>query len=194
MGGKCVDAIRWSGTGLIRCHSHDNIFTSSSSVDQEPKATCSGNARLHGMQCVTKASIAYVATQVGYWWSYSLHSFTPCFRLISPWQLHRFSPRWIWSLILSAFIIPSLSSLMIPRRKTKLISCWHGGTGIMMCWSYCIFSNFTAGKCFLFTWTMSTSHHKIVLLQGSDRSMQNRATAPYRAESYLHTYMNAITE
>ncbi|KIM58664.1 hypothetical protein SCLCIDRAFT_127641 [Scleroderma citrinum Foug A] len=63
MGGKCVDAIRWSGTGLIRCHSHDNIFTSSSSVDQEPKATCSGNAHLHGMQCVTKASIAYVATQ-----------------------------------------------------------------------------------------------------------------------------------
>ncbi|KAF8833673.1 hypothetical protein BDN67DRAFT_1017286 [Paxillus ammoniavirescens] len=40
-----------------------HIFTSPSSVDQEPKATHSGNARLHGMQSVTKVSIAYVATQ-----------------------------------------------------------------------------------------------------------------------------------
>ena len=35
-------------------------------MEQEPKATRSGNACLHGMQCVTKASIAYVATQVCY--------------------------------------------------------------------------------------------------------------------------------
>ena len=41
-----------------------HIFTSPSSVDQEPKATRSGNARIHGMHSVTKASIAYVATQV----------------------------------------------------------------------------------------------------------------------------------
>lgn len=34
-------------------------------MDQEPKATRSGNARIHGMRSVTKASIAYVATQVG---------------------------------------------------------------------------------------------------------------------------------
>ncbi|KAF8833840.1 hypothetical protein BDN67DRAFT_992770 [Paxillus ammoniavirescens] len=40
-----------------------HIFTSPSSVDQEPKATHSGNARIHGMQAVTKASIGYVATQ-----------------------------------------------------------------------------------------------------------------------------------
>ncbi|KAF9222383.1 hypothetical protein BS17DRAFT_838395 [Gyrodon lividus] len=39
------------------------IFTSPSSVDQEPKATQSGNARIHGMYFVTKASIAYIATQ-----------------------------------------------------------------------------------------------------------------------------------
>ena len=43
---------------------YKHIFTSLSSVDQEPKATRSGNARIHGMQSVTKASIAYVATQV----------------------------------------------------------------------------------------------------------------------------------
>lgn len=40
------------------------MFTSPSSVDQEPKATRSGNARIHGMRSVSKASIAYVATQV----------------------------------------------------------------------------------------------------------------------------------
>jgi hypothetical protein len=41
-----------------------HIFTSPSSVDQEPKATRSGNARIHGMTQVTPASVAYVATQV----------------------------------------------------------------------------------------------------------------------------------
>ena len=41
-----------------------HTFTSPSSVDQEPKATRSGNARLHGMRSVTKGSIAYIATQV----------------------------------------------------------------------------------------------------------------------------------
>ncbi|OBZ68469.1 hypothetical protein A0H81_11672, partial [Grifola frondosa] len=40
------------------------VFTSPSSVDQEPKATRSGNARIHGMHAMTKASIAYIATQV----------------------------------------------------------------------------------------------------------------------------------
>ena len=41
-----------------------HIFTSPSSVDQEPKATHSGNARIHGMRSTTRASLAYVATQV----------------------------------------------------------------------------------------------------------------------------------
>lgn len=41
-----------------------HIFTSPSSVEKEPKATRSGNARIHGMTRVTTASIAYVATQV----------------------------------------------------------------------------------------------------------------------------------
>ncbi|KIM60075.1 hypothetical protein SCLCIDRAFT_26865 [Scleroderma citrinum Foug A] len=46
---------------LISAFKH--IFTSPSSVDQELKATHSGNAHLHGVQSVTKVSIAYVATQ-----------------------------------------------------------------------------------------------------------------------------------
>jgi len=40
------------------------VFTSPSSVDKEPKATRSGNARIHGMTQVTLPSIAYIATQV----------------------------------------------------------------------------------------------------------------------------------
>jgi hypothetical protein len=42
-----------------------HVFTSPSSVEKEPKATRSGNARLHGMTQVTPPSIAYIATQVG---------------------------------------------------------------------------------------------------------------------------------
>ncbi|KAG1898670.1 uncharacterized protein F5891DRAFT_1236291 [Suillus fuscotomentosus] len=47
---------------LVSAYKH--VFTSPSSVDKEPKATRSGNARLHGMNAVTIASIAYIATQV----------------------------------------------------------------------------------------------------------------------------------
>jgi hypothetical protein len=50
------------GAHLFQAYKH--VFTSPSSVDQEPRATRSGNARIHGMRSVTKASIAYVATQV----------------------------------------------------------------------------------------------------------------------------------
>jgi hypothetical protein len=42
-----------------------HVFTSPSSVDEdEPKATRSGNARIHGMVSVSKASLAYISTQV----------------------------------------------------------------------------------------------------------------------------------
>ncbi|KAF6764200.1 hypothetical protein DFP72DRAFT_799972, partial [Ephemerocybe angulata] len=41
-----------------------HVFTSPSSVDDEPRATRSGNARIHGMTQVTRAAIAYIATQV----------------------------------------------------------------------------------------------------------------------------------
>ncbi|KAG2739670.1 hypothetical protein P692DRAFT_201873013 [Suillus brevipes Sb2] len=54
--------------GLLRSRlltsAYKHVFTSPSSVDKDPKATRSGNARLHGMSCVTIASIAYIATQV----------------------------------------------------------------------------------------------------------------------------------
>ncbi|KAG2131482.1 hypothetical protein BD769DRAFT_1627750 [Suillus cothurnatus] len=41
-----------------------HIFMSPSSIDKEPKATCSGNAYLHGMKSITKGSLAYIATQI----------------------------------------------------------------------------------------------------------------------------------
>ena len=43
-----------------------HVFMSPSSVDQEPKATRSGNTCIHGMTQVTPASIAYIATQVSF--------------------------------------------------------------------------------------------------------------------------------
>lgn len=56
----------WRGllrnTVLVSAYKH--IFTSPSSVDKEPKATRSGNARIHGMTQATLASIVYTATQV----------------------------------------------------------------------------------------------------------------------------------
>ncbi|KAN0094961.1 hypothetical protein V8E55_003248 [Tylopilus felleus] len=55
----------WNGllrSGLL-VSAFKHIFTSPSSVDQEPKATRSGNACIHGMRSVTKASITYVAIQ-----------------------------------------------------------------------------------------------------------------------------------
>ncbi|KAF8834724.1 hypothetical protein BDN67DRAFT_914346, partial [Paxillus ammoniavirescens] len=55
----------WNGllrSGLL-VSAFKHIFTSPSSVDQEPKATRSRNAHIHGMHCVTQASVAYVSTQ-----------------------------------------------------------------------------------------------------------------------------------
>ena len=52
----------WSNQRHYQAYKH--IFTSPSSVEKEPKATRSGNARIHGMTRVTMPSVAYVATQV----------------------------------------------------------------------------------------------------------------------------------
>ncbi|KAL4075028.1 hypothetical protein V8B97DRAFT_2022616 [Scleroderma yunnanense] len=40
-----------------------HIFMLPSTVDQEPKATCLGNAHIHSMHSTMKVSLAYVATQ-----------------------------------------------------------------------------------------------------------------------------------
>ncbi|KAI0312028.1 hypothetical protein OF83DRAFT_1067881 [Amylostereum chailletii] len=62
----------WDGLlkGEILVWTFKHIFTSPSSVEVAGRATRSGKARLHGMVHVTKASIAYVATQA----RFALHS------------------------------------------------------------------------------------------------------------------------
>ncbi|KIM61385.1 hypothetical protein SCLCIDRAFT_122130 [Scleroderma citrinum Foug A] len=54
----------WNGLLQSSLLAFKHVFTSPSSMEQEPKATRSGNVRLHGMQSITKASITYVAMQV----------------------------------------------------------------------------------------------------------------------------------
>ncbi|KAH6908723.1 hypothetical protein BKA70DRAFT_1371919 [Coprinopsis sp. MPI-PUGE-AT-0042] len=56
----------WKGLfrSLLLISAFKHIFTSPSSVDRQPRATRSGNARIHGMTKVTVSSLAYVATQV----------------------------------------------------------------------------------------------------------------------------------
>ncbi|KAH6897814.1 hypothetical protein BKA70DRAFT_1116106 [Coprinopsis sp. MPI-PUGE-AT-0042] len=55
-------------TGLLRnkilVKAYKHIFTSPSSVEREVKATRLGNARIHGMTSMTRASLAYICTQV----------------------------------------------------------------------------------------------------------------------------------
>ncbi|KAG0703515.1 hypothetical protein DFH29DRAFT_775440, partial [Suillus ampliporus] len=48
-----------------------HVVTSLSSVDKEPKATCSANAYLHGIKGVTKDSLAYIAMQIQFSLSFS---------------------------------------------------------------------------------------------------------------------------
>ncbi|KAF7978369.1 hypothetical protein HWV62_739 [Athelia sp. TMB] len=57
----------WKGLfrSQLLLNAYKFVFTSPSSVDRDAsKATRSGNARLHGMTRTTRASIAYIATQV----------------------------------------------------------------------------------------------------------------------------------
>ncbi|KAH6871948.1 hypothetical protein BKA70DRAFT_1130358 [Coprinopsis sp. MPI-PUGE-AT-0042] len=57
----------WEGLlrGGLLVSAYKHVFTSPSSVNsREPRATRSCNARIHGMQSVTIASIAYIAAQV----------------------------------------------------------------------------------------------------------------------------------
>ncbi|KIM54554.1 hypothetical protein SCLCIDRAFT_30996 [Scleroderma citrinum Foug A] len=56
----------WNGLfrSALLVSAYKHVFTSPSSVDKEPKATHSGNARIHGMTRVTPPSVAYIAIQV----------------------------------------------------------------------------------------------------------------------------------
>ncbi|KZP11823.1 hypothetical protein FIBSPDRAFT_898713 [Athelia psychrophila] len=64
--GTTRDDDAWLGLfrGELLVTAYRFIFTSPSSIDKDPKATRSGNARIHNMSVVTIPSIAYVATQL----------------------------------------------------------------------------------------------------------------------------------
>ena len=114
---------------LNRTQAYKHVFTSPSSVDQEPKATRSGNARIHGMQVVTKALIAYVATQVSdnllqvHKMDSRLHRLALHSRLPKH-SLGQISPQ-----IQSGFITASSNYSRILTKRTRSISWWDGGTG-----------------------------------------------------------------
>ncbi|KAL4063948.1 hypothetical protein V8B97DRAFT_2026259 [Scleroderma yunnanense] len=55
----CPAGLNWTNIETRTKLAFKHIFTSLSSVDQEPKATHSGNAQIHGMHSMTKASIVY---------------------------------------------------------------------------------------------------------------------------------------
>ncbi|KAG2069415.1 hypothetical protein BDR04DRAFT_1021556, partial [Suillus decipiens] len=57
---------------IVFYQAYKHVFTSLSLVDREPKAMWSRNACLHGMNSITVASMAYIATQIQFALSLSL--------------------------------------------------------------------------------------------------------------------------
>ena len=118
----------------IKNQAFEHIFTSPSSVDHEPKATHSGNARIHGMTHVTPGSIAYVATQV---------SISLTFLVVLTSLRHR-------SVLLSALHqclhVPTRSQTqkgsttassnywMMPRKYKRWTHFWLGGISEQICY------------------------------------------------------------
>jgi len=113
---------------------YKHIFTSPSSVEKEPKATRSGNARIHGMTQVTPASIAYIATQVlnspG---SNLCCTADHCLCRYGSHSHHRlyFPGPTLWP-IRRGFIIQSLIFLTTSRSKRRLMIFLCGGIGTFL--------------------------------------------------------------
>lgn len=106
-----------------------HVFTSPSSVDKEPKATRSGNARLHNMTHVTPASIAYVATQVLLLVFSFVHFANFTDRFASPLAPPLSSPAQTLSQIRSVFTIVCWRFWVTRRRRKKWTVSWTGGIG-----------------------------------------------------------------
>ena len=113
---------------MLTFQAFKHIFMSPSSVDKESKATCSGNAHIHGMVSATWASIAYIAMQVS-----CLISINWILIYLSRFGL-RFVHLW-YSLVQTLLPTPnnsitlSLNSWMIQKKYRKSMIYWHGGTG-----------------------------------------------------------------
>jgi len=103
---------------------------SPSSVDREPRATKAGNARIHGMEQVTTASIAYAATIVRNGLTLSSYSLTICclHSCDFPFRLRQFSLERTLLLILRGSINQYMTSWRILRSKKRYQSLWLFGT------------------------------------------------------------------
>jgi hypothetical protein len=110
---------------------YKHIFTSPSSVEKGPKATRSGNARIHGMTSVTPASIAYVATQVRDALDYIMcyNKLVARGRLDSLSAPHLSFPEQILSPTRNVSITVFWSILKISMNNRKFQSFWCGGIG-----------------------------------------------------------------
>ena len=123
----------------MRTKAFRHIFTSPSSVKNDCKATQSGNAWIHGMTHVTKASIAYTATQVStrtttisecIWTEGAMAWFNRfALRYHCLWQSAGQTPQQIQS----TFIWAWQTFWMILRKLKKSLSYWIGGIGEMHC-------------------------------------------------------------
>lgn len=121
---------------------YKHIFTSPSSVEREPKATRSGNARIHGMTNVTPASIAYVATQVLF------RILSSCQQLMmivstrygSLWARHQYFQDQTQLQILRGSTIAWFAYLKMLTKKKKSVILLRGGIG-----GFCRKSNYKGG-------------------------------------------------
>ena len=128
-----VSHCSWHLWLLMPTHSqaYKHIFTSPSSIDfEEPKATCSCNACIHGMHSIMKALITYMVMQVSRWFYLPPLLNGQLFnRLVLLWHQPKFSLAPILQQIQNIFMVLFLNSLRTLTRKTRSNSFWHGGTG-----------------------------------------------------------------
>jgi len=110
---------------------YKHVFTSPSSVDNQTKATRSGNARIHRMTQVTLASVAYIATQVSIVMVEPYAPLIDTFRSALPFRRHLFSPEQIQLLTRKHFTWAFSTSLMTQKKNMRLINSLLGGTGML---------------------------------------------------------------
>lgn len=123
------------------------------------------------MHAVTKASLAYVVTQVHFIFHIQRTSDFSKYRPDFHSHPLKFSLVWIMSLILSISTTVSWMSWMTVMRGAKLISCWLGGIGRTVYISQNISWLICAEKSFPSTPTSNVFCPRIVPLWGSDRSV-----------------------